>query len=368
LKQYEVALYLQQRGLISGQAVVEGDLTIVDASRRNSNVRVISESGPCYLLKQAVGSERIATIGQEAAVYRLLSGPAGDGFREYIPAFHGYDPVEHVLALELLRRATSLLDYHRKGYFSTRLAAELGRALGTLHALALTPEAMAEAGLELSNKPHWILSVHRLPLVAMREISGADLQIVRIVQQYPDFCALLDELRADWQFAALIHADIKWSNCLAVRPEGKQRRTELKLVDWELATVGDPRWDVGSVFSDYLGYWLASIPILGDESPALLMQLARYPIEDMHPAIRAFWRAYVTTRELPDDEARRMLVESVRYAAARIVQKAYEQGQDSYRLTANIVCYLQLSLNMMRKPAQAVEHLLGISLEEPVRA
>jgi len=56
------------------------------------------------------------------------------------------------------------------------------------------------------------------------------------------------------------------------------------------------------------------------------------------------------------------LIRSVRYAGARLVQTAYEQGQTSSLLTSNIVVLLQLALNILQRPADAAFALLGIPL------
>jgi aminoglycoside phosphotransferase (APT) family kinase protein len=155
-----------------------------------------------------------------------------------------------------------------------------------------------------------------------------------------------------------VHGDIKWDNLLVARGEGGASR--LKIVDWELARVGEPCWDVGSVFGDYLGFWLASIPITGEEPPDRFLQLARYPIEKMQPAMRSFWKAYAAGMGLTAEEQDEWLLRSVRYAAARLLQTAYEQSALTLKLTGNVICLLQLSLNILQRPTDAAGSLLGI--------
>ncbi len=52
---------------------------------------------------------------------------------------------------------------------------------------------------------------------------------------------------------------------------------------------------------------------------------------------------------------------ATRYAAARLIQTGFEQMQHSTHLTGNLVCLLQLSLNIMSRPQEAMVQLLGIS-------
>ena len=134
----------------------------------------------------------------------------------------------------------------------------------------------------------------------------------------------------------------------------------LKIVDWELAGRGDPCWDLGSVFSEYLGFWLLSIPdpgaILSDQSP----ELARYPLNKLQPAMCSFWESYVRCMNFDATSSHEWLLRSVKYAAARLVQTAFERMQMVMQVTGTIVCFLQLSFNILQRPEEAIVHLLGI--------
>jgi aminoglycoside phosphotransferase (APT) family kinase protein len=351
LTQGEVVPYLLRRRLIRPESVLEGDLVVVDASRRNRDFKVVSERGPSYLLKQGVGS---ATVAHEARMYLYFhSAPAGEALRPYLPRCFGYDDEARILVLELVRDAESLREHHvRRRRFSVRLGATLGAALAALHRPGV---ATAEVG----GSPPWILSLHRPHSALFREVSSANLRLIRVLQRFPVFGERLDELREGWRREAVVHNDVKWDNVLVVRSE---KAFQVKLIDWELADVGDPCWDVGGAFNDYLSQWLLSIPITGDAPPERFLELAPYPLERMQPAIRAFWSAYVHGMGLEPASAERWLERAVRYAAARLVQTAYEQMQGSWQLTGNVVCILQLSLNILQRPRHAAAHLLGIPL------
>jgi hypothetical protein len=366
LTQDEIAPYLLERKLVSAESIVEGDLAVVDASRRNRNFKVLSERGPSYLLKQGLGPEGRATVAHEAAVYDLLlraeddSGGLNNG---YLPRCYAYDTKEHVLVLELLRDAQDLWEYHtRRGRFSVRVAATMGEALAWLH----DPKRIVTNGLwhtsPFSGAPPWPLSIHRPDLGIFRDASNANIELVRIVQNSSELCGLLDELRAGWKNEALIHRDVKWDNYIVPARPSSRRKAGLKLVDWELADVGDPWWDVGSVFGSYLSFWLLSIPITGEAPPERFMELARYPLEKMHPAIRAFWQSYTRHRNLDAARATQYLLRAVKYGAARLLQTGFEYSHGSLHLQGNILCLVQLSMNIMLRPHEAAVHLLGIPL------
>jgi hypothetical protein len=355
LAQEDVAQYLLERGLIGPEAVLDGDLTIRDASSRNRNFRVETRHGAGYILKQGLTQEAIATVAHEASVYHRLSSGA-DALNGHVPRFFGYDASHGVLALELVRDAEDLRTLHlRTGRFSAGPSATVGSALGLLHGTTELP-----AGESPPAPPPWVLWVHRPDARVFRDISSAGLELIRIVQNSAGFPRALDDLGADWTPTALIHGDVKWDNCLVSSAE--DGREEVKLIDWESASAGDPAWDIGSALSHYLSFWLFSIPVTGAVPPERFPELARYPLDAMKPALAACWIAYADARGLAPAAAADELVRAVRFAGARLVQTAFEAAQMMQQITSAVVLHLQLALNILTRAEEATTMLLGISL------
>jgi thiamine kinase-like enzyme len=203
-----------------------------------------------------------------------------------------------------------------------------------------------------------MLSIHRPTLALYHEISAANLQLIKTIQRFPQFGQHLDALRGGWTHTALVHYDIKWENLLVGRGSGSSLK--LKIVDWEMAGLGDPCWDTGAMFGEYLSYWLLSIPITGSDPPDRFLEMARYPLATMQPAMRAFWQAYTARMNLDQETVSQWLMRSVGYAAVRLIQTAFEQSQAAVQLTGNALSFLQVSLNMMQRPLEAAVHLLGV--------
>jgi hypothetical protein len=103
-----------------------------------------------------------------------------------------------------------------------------------------------------------------------------------------------------------------------------------------------------------------SMRIGGQMLPAQFASTAQYPIEAMQPSARAFWQAYVEARELERTAARALLIRSMKYGAARMIQTAYESMQYSPQISPNALALLQVSFNILREPKDAVTHLLGL--------
>jgi aminoglycoside phosphotransferase (APT) family kinase protein len=354
LEQHEVAAYLLERGLVSRRSIVSGQLRIVDASRRNRNFRVSGGPGESYLLKQGIAADSAETLANEVALYRRLAVSAAP-IASCIPRLYGYDAGRGVLILEWIAGGQDLYRYHAaRDRCSVALAAALGRVLAALHTVAPDHEAFRR------DAP-WVLSVHRPQLDALRYLSAASIDLIKVIQEDEQFAHGLDELREGWRIEALVHRDVKWENCVAHPPAGGVRFTRVALVDWEMAGWGDPGFDIGSAFSDVLGYWLASMPIERELVGEARAQQATRPLRVLQPAIAAFWRAYVRARNLDEGPASRLLLRTVRYAAARLVQSAYEHTQETPLKTALVAHSLRLSREMLLQPRKAAGDLLGLA-------
>jgi len=372
----QVAHYLLARGLIEPESVLDGHLAITEVSSRNQNCAVHAVGWEGLFLKQAfpgANSSRDAvealrkagpSLTHEAAVYALLGSlppPGSDpAIETLLPRCHGYDPEHGLLVLELIDGARDLTSHHtRTGRFSTALARRLGAALGDLHERALV--CARRQPEEFPGHLPWALWLDRPGTALWREASNAGLQLVQILQGTIEMRRVLDQLREDWRVDAFVHHDIKWDNCLVVSAAGPTRSTRMALVDWEFADLGDACWDAGSVLGNYLSHWLASVPVTGSEPPDRYLELARYPLTSMQPAVNAFWLAYVRARRWGPVAADEGLLRCVRYAGARLLQYTYERTARLARLDGNAVCLLQLALNVMTRPREAAHLLLGIA-------
>jgi len=359
LSQSEAARYLLDRGLLTADSVVDGDVSVRDASSRNRNFLVECSQGPSYLMKQGLGPEAVATVAHEAGVYEYLSRT--EGIRQYIPGYLGYDSEREVLVLELVRPGTNLRTYHQsRGRFTLGLAESLGRALAALHRTT----AFTQGATPAPERAPFVLSLHKPDSRIFRDLSTTSVELIKIIQHAPSLGRRLDDLRSEWIPSALIHQDFKWDNVIVLKTSRARRSTCLKLIDWEGAVDGDPCWDVGSALSSFLSTWLFSIPVTGESPPEDFPGLAAYPLEAMQPAILRCWRSYITELRADPATVRRRLLRSVEYAGARLVQTAFEVSQVSMNLNGAIVLHLQLAQNVLERSAEAAVQLLGLPLYE----
>ena len=347
----DVAVYLLQRELLSPRAVVDGGLRVVDASRLNRVFVVTAEGEPCFVVKAADGAGG-AGVAREAAVLKRLA--AVDGLAPWLPRLVAHDQAEGLIVLESARHARDLTRHHARGRFSCALARDAGRALALLH--ALPPAALDVAPAD----PTPALRVHEPDLESVLEMSPAAVELMRIVQGSHELCAALDELAATWREDAVIHGDIRWDNLLVLRSDDSKRWTRLKLIDWELCGAGDPAFDIGAYFGEYLCAWLQSIPITDPQDPGRLLAHAGLPLRRMRPALRAFWAAYAGHAHATASELSRTLRRASRFAGLRLLTAAFEEAQGHDELPARVAYLVPLSRNVLRRPEEASAHLLGL--------
>jgi hypothetical protein len=358
-----VVPFLIEQGLISVAVIVEGDLEVVDAGRRNQNLKVVRRRGRSYLIKQPGEGERGThlTLRAEAAFYQHCHvEPGVADMRAVLPEFHGCDPDRGILMMELVEGRPLWGHYtHVPAVeFLAESAGPLGEAVGTIHRAFRAPEARATEWMRsLYAGPPWFFGMHRPTPDIFAALSPANLRVLKVLQQSKPIASGLDALCAEWSPDTLVHNDLKGDNVLVSTADGSRPR--VRIVDWEMLQFGDAAWDVGAMFREFLGYWLLSVPLSADLAPEQMLERCTWPLTLLHPAARAFWQAYRASACLETD-AGAFLLRSLRYAAARLAQGAYELSLTQQHASNLAMAMLQLAANILTDPREASLHLFGI--------
>ena len=347
LAQSEIAHYLLLLGLVKPRAVVDGDLAVVDASRRNCVFLVTTRDGPTLVFKQA-RPETTGTLAHEASVLRVLA--AGE-LAHRVPAVVHHDADAARLVLRTPGGARDWNEHHAAGRFSPGAARSLGRALAALHLLPPDGVGALPPGVDRM----WGLSLPEPRRDLLLGLSAGALDVVARLQENRAFCEGLGRLREACADDALVHGDLRWDNCLAVASPGGRRRTRLVLVDWELAGRGVAGFDIGTILAEYLRVWVGSIPMVDPADPGRLLPWAGHPLSCIQPAVQAFWAAYCHAN--PGHPPLQQLIE---LTAVCLVQTAVEQAQGLDVASGHVMMLVQLAANLLRSPEAAANILLGL--------
>jgi len=343
--------YLVERGLVERSTVVDGRVMVLPTARRNNNFSVICRGAASYFVKSLLpgAAQAVETLRQEAALYALAaSEPSLGPLRDVLPAFHFFDPQRSLLVLAHLDGAKTISELHTQNGVTAAWAAEMaGRALGAIH--RATVEALPRIDpATFRRQTPWALSLHQIT----PSFGQPGMQLQTLLLTYPEYGVALDAMRAAWQPINVIHGDMKFDNCLIV-DSGDSATPALKIVDWELADLGDDLWDAAGILQNYL-FWSA----VSTQSTAAGWTVSM-PFETLLPSLRGFWNAYAESRGIAESDRTAQLQRCASYAAARLLQSTMEMLVVTPVMSTQVALLLQTSLNILRDPTATVRLVTG---------
>ena len=360
LTAYNLPHYLMAKGLLDTESIVDGDLMIAEAGRRNRNFKVLRRKSPGLFVKQIKTTEAqaIATVQREAAFYRLVHSDAKyTAIRGLIPRFVDYDARRYAVTLTLTDNAESMQERHmREGRYSEETARTLGRALGLIHVHGAAMIASPAARAMFPHQLPWPMTFDQTGYQMLNTFGPIGPALAAGIQQLPRLQPALSALRSEWRFDSLIHNDMKWDNCLLKIKDGEP---ELTIVDWELADIGDGAWDVATIFKEYL---MAALLNVTAREAAAAQNYPAPPVvttESLQPAVRAFWQAYAAARGLAGYDQQLTLLRTVRLTAGRMIIGVLEYLGGTPQLGPLGATMLQTAMGLLDQPQLAATQMMG---------
>jgi Phosphotransferase enzyme family len=291
--------YLAAAGVVDAAAARDPGVRVTDLSRSHLVVSVRFGDGRCLVVKRARPrpQELVGNLRQELAAYHLAG--SRPGLAAAMPECLHADPRAQVLVLGAVTPGTTLREaaHHRRTLPAG--AARLGRLVAGWH----RSTRGLPAGVLPAERP-WVLDIltpgrWRPPVADELLVHG---KIRRELRQR--FSALSEVL----QPSCLVHGDLKWDNCLVEGRDG------VRVIDWEMAAVGDPAWDVAGILQDHLVFGRATASPV---QPADLRAQVR-------EAGAELLSTYLAAADLPDCAG--FSDRAARLTGARLVQSALEHA------------------------------------------
>jgi Ser/Thr protein kinase RdoA (MazF antagonist) len=229
---------LVAEGVIDADAARDGRITVTDLSRSNPVGLVCLDGCPEIVVKGGtIARDGVDPVPAELAAYEWL-GMSPDTARLAPAPLLAVAGATAVVS-QWLRGAISLHEALATGTNSGEdLIAEVGRMLGVLH--------RARHGLRrLAIRRPWILDVPagRMPAIAIDNDPAT--RLIEALRQCAPLLATIASVGATWMPRTMIHGDIKFDNILVARDR-------MLFVDWELAGLGPPAWDLAGVVDGLL--------------------------------------------------------------------------------------------------------------------
>ena len=169
----------------------------------------------------------------------------------------------------------------------------------------------------------------------------------RLVQSDPALMAGLQLLRSRWRLSHVIHNDVRPEN-LIVRPD-----SSLVAIDWELAGLGEPLWDLGGLVAEHLVAFLedgATWARAGDRRAAASAD----SLGRLHRTTRRILEVYQADAAMNVHP-----VELVQWVAARLALTAMERCTAASAVPASCRHLLQVAANLFRRPEAGARIFLG---------
>ena len=300
------------------QALIPGPLTAEAVGGGNSNATFLLRGpGGSYILRRPPAAALSGTAHSMAREYRVLSALAGSEVPAPRPVAFCDDAditgapflvMEHV-------DGVSITDRLPEGYESgpasvARLGEEMVDGLAALHRFDWQAGGLGDFG-----RPEHFLE-RQVPRWRRQYESYA----VRDLPRFAEVGDWLDEHRPPQWSPGLMHGDFHLDNCLFSATEPRL----LAIIDWELATIGDPLLDIGLA----LAFW-GSRPV---DPPAMpqVQGVSRCP---GGPDRTALAGRYAERSGRPVDDLGWYMALAV-WKLAAIVEGAYAQYLDG-RLTSD---------------------------------
>ena len=328
--------YLVERRLVSTKGVLDPRFEVRDYSRRNRNFKVVLPDRSGLLVKQAgnlTDARFRESLNAEAALLETVwTDDALQDLRWFAPRFEDYDASRLVLSTELIHPATSITKYH-----FNRGAIEFPEdaAVGCARVLAAFHRAGADAAQKglldfLPRSPPFVWDFfERAQGRSDRDPTGV---LSGLVQDRAPFWKRIPDLKAQWaRHAGLVHRDVRWDNFLLTHGSGPRGSLNLRLIDWEMASVGDPAWDVASYLGEYPRFWLSLLAARRDEDLDDLAAIQSFDPSLGHASARTFVEAYLRSARLKSAPGKALLARAAEYLPFVLVLQAAEMMQNQDR-------------------------------------
>jgi hypothetical protein len=334
--------------------------------QRSHCYRARLDDGTWIFVKQArenADGEWSADVPREGRVVREIYArwPA---VAPLAPAALTVDPVARTLVTEDLTGYRPLDEVRQAaGGVHPDSARWLGRALARVHGARPEPrDAHPSEPLGQANRAAQMCAMWSAPTPRMVSMFPAGFTEVAVRVRSAGLIEPLEAVVAAWQTDCLIHGDVKSDNVFcaddvtAAGQGGSDADEPVRLIDWELATWGDPRWDVGSAIGDYLFSWLRSIVFDAEGALSDWIGTADPPLERVTDEIAGLIAEYrVLSPEFSRDGD---ALAWMGCAGAFLLQRLASSAMHSPLLSAQSLAFLQVAKQLLVRPEQMAEVVL----------
>jgi thiamine kinase-like enzyme len=354
--------YLHKRQLLDEEATIKGNFLVHPVKTRNYNMKIVIGSNNSLFIKQMETDMTSKNLfNREVATYTLFKNEKlFSSINLCVPSLLDFDDENNIIVTELVFNSNNLTEYYMTlKEFDVAIAEEQAGILSQCH-------IKSNGQFDTSKYPKvlpWVLQLNRYKANEFFANNPFSEKIIRLIKENDLLLNEIVSLSKSWQFTHLIHGDVKWINFLIVKNE---KGYQQKLIDWELADIGDPLWDVAGLLQSYLATWVLGFDTTDPHSFELPDHMKSFDIKIMQPSAKAFLYKYLELQEYLESEHMDFFIKTMQLTAARIIQTSVEGVTFNSKIESNSMRFIQLAFNILKDPIVALDELFNIKIAEYV--
>lgn len=373
LSSENVIEYLQNKGIVRVKSGTQTP-TIESKISKNFNLLVnyfdeeLQTSRYLLVKQELVGSGEYGQIDNsldgEWRIHQLLTTfPELSNCLSHVSEAVYFDRENSIIVMNYFPEYEELGKfYRRENTFPVAIADTLGTILAQIHSATFNNSQYLKFLLEefpdLDRPPNYFVrGLETIRPGIFGKVTKDNLKFFKLYQRYPNFRQAVLELKAAYRPICLIHNDLKLDNILLHVSNSK---INLRIIDWELFTWGDPAYDLGNLLAYYLKIWLDSFLVSADLEWQIALQLATTPLNMVQPSLQAIFCAYChrapeILQQYPD-----FLSRVVQFTGIALIKRIHRNIDEHEPLTNKSICMLQVAKNLLCEPEKSIPTVFGV--------
>ncbi len=345
--------------------------SVIPIEYRNFNLIVNLADRDYYLVKQErfdANSETSGTLQYEWILQQYLNAfPQLEPIQYLTAPIIYFDPDNSILIVKYLSEYTSLNKlYRRLNDYPPEIAAILGSNLAQIHRLTFCQKKYRDFLEQYSSSrssvtpPDFTIGLARVKPGIFAHICSDGLEFFKLYQRFPSFHQAVVDLYDNYQATCLTHNDLRFSNYL-IEDKDLSYKPQIKLIDWEFMSWGDPAQDLGTLMAKYLELWLNSLFINSDSDLNLSLSLATCPLAKIQPSLTAILENYLAAFPEITSQRSDFTYRAIQFAGLSILKQLQLQVERHQPFTNNDICSLQVAKSLLCHPDRSLASIFGLS-------
>ena len=346
---------------------------------KNFNLLLKLHSGRKLLVKQERLTREGKTAGEFSNEWRiqefLQRFSEISHIRPLLSEVVHFDANHSIIVFNYLDDYRDLTDFYaEEDSFPTAVATSIGTVLATIHRATFNHQEYQNFFFEdsedatIDEAPNLIRGLERISPEIFGQVPADGLKFLALYQRYDSLGQAIAELADAFEPCCLTHNDLKLNNILLHNNwEQASSNSIIRLIDWERSSWGDPAFDLGTIITSYLQFWLGSLVVSKSIDINESLRLAMIPIEKLQPSIAALTQAYFDNFPEILEHSPNFLRRVVQFSGLGLIHRIQAMLQYEKSFGNAGICMLQVAKTLLCRPEQSIPTIFGMTEAELTR-